>query len=111
MLLGIVHDLRFALRSLTKSPLLTGVAVVSLGLGIGANTAIFTLFDQVLLRMLPVKDPASLVMVATEGVHVGNNRGRNVLSYPMYKDYRESPGSRCGRCSELRLLAPSLFRR
>jgi hypothetical protein len=89
MLLGIVHDVRFAFRSLAKSPLLTGVAVVSLALGIGANTAIFTLFDQVLLRMLPVEDPASLVMVATRGSHSGSNRGRNAISYPMYKDYRE----------------------
>jgi predicted permease len=89
MLLGIVHDVRFAFRSLAKSPLLTGVAVVSLALGIGANTAIFTLLDQVLLRMLPVEDPASLVMVATRGSYSGSNRGRNALSYPMYKDYRE----------------------
>ena len=89
MLLGIVHDIRFSVRSLAKSPLLTGVAVVSLALGIGANTAIFTLFDQVLLRLLPVKDPASLVIVATQGNHVGSNRGRNAISYPMYKDCRE----------------------
>ncbi len=71
MLSGIVHDLRFALRSFSKSPLLVAVATVSLALGIGANTAIFTLFDQVLLRLLPVKDPASLVIVATQGNHVG----------------------------------------
>lgn len=89
MSLGIVRDVRFAFRSLVKSPLLTWVAVVSLALGIGANTAIFTLFDQVLLRMLPVEDPASLVQVATRGSHSGNNRGRNAISYPMYKDYRE----------------------
>jgi predicted permease len=89
MLSGIVHDLRFALRSFSKSPLLVGVATVSLALGIGANTAIFTLFDQVLLRLLPVEDPASLVIVATRGSYTGSNHGRNALSYPMYKDYRE----------------------
>jgi predicted permease len=63
--------------------------VLSLALGIGANTAIFTLFDQVLLRLLPVPDPRSLVMVATRGSHSGSNWGANALSYPMYKDYRE----------------------
>ena len=83
------RDVRFALRSLAKSPLFSLVVVVSLALGIGANTAIFTIFDRVLLRLLPVKDPKSLVMVATRGSHPGNNRGTNVVSYPMYKDYRD----------------------
>jgi predicted permease len=83
------RDVRFALRSLAKSPLFSLVVVASLALGIGANTAIFTIFDQVLLRLLPVKDPKSLVMVATRGPHAGSNRGTNVVSYPMYKDYRD----------------------
>jgi predicted permease len=78
-----------AFRSLAKTPVLTMVALLSLALGIGANAAIFTLFDQVLLRLLPVGDPRSLVMVATRGSHTGSNRGANALSYPMYKDYRE----------------------
>jgi predicted permease len=86
---SLLRDLRIALRSLAKAPVLTGVAVLSLALGIGANTAIFTLFDQVLLRLLPVSDPRSLVMVATRGSHTGSNRGPNALSYPMFKDYRE----------------------
>jgi len=86
---SLVQDFRMAIRSLAKAPLLTGVSVLSLALGIGANTAIFTLFDQVLLRLLPVDQPKSLVMVVTRGSHTGSNRGRNVLSYPMYKDYRE----------------------
>lgn len=86
---SLVRDLRMALHSLAKTPALTLVAVLSLALGIGANTAIFTLFDQVLLRLLPVQDPRSLVMIATRGSHSGSNRGRNSLSYPMYKDYRE----------------------
>lgn len=84
-----VHDVRFAFRSLRKSPVLTVVSILSLALGIGANTAIFTLFDQVLLRLLPVKNPRSLVMVATRGSHTGSNRGTNSISYFMYKDYRE----------------------
>ncbi len=63
--------------------------MLSLALGIGANTAIFTLFDQVLLRLLPVRDPDSLVMIASRGSHSGNNRGSNAISYPMFEDYRE----------------------
>ena len=89
MFSSIAQDARFALRSLSKSPLLTSVAVLSLALGIGANTAIFTLFDQVLLRTLPIEDPESLVMFKTEGAHFGNNRGANMQSYPMFRDYRE----------------------
>ena len=55
-------DLRLALRGLRRSPLFTTVAILSLALGIGANTAIFTLIDQILLRKLPVKSPDQLVM-------------------------------------------------
>jgi hypothetical protein len=54
-------DLRFALRAMRKSPVFTAVAVLSLALGIGANTAIFTLLDQILLRLPPVKDPSKEV--------------------------------------------------
>ena len=56
------HDLRFALRTLARSPLFTAVAVLSLALGIGANTSIFSLLDQVLYRSLPVRDPKALVV-------------------------------------------------
>ena len=86
---GLSRDVRFALRSLGRSPMFTAVAVLSLALGIGANTAIFTLIDQVLLRRCRSKTRASLVMVVTHGSHMGNNRGSNTLSYPMFKDYRE----------------------
>src|SRR5262245_49456721 len=58
-----LHDLRFALRSLRKSWGFTLLAVGSLGLGLGANTALFSLVDALLLRSLPVADPASLVLV------------------------------------------------
>ena len=59
---GLLQDLKLAVRTLTKSPLFATMAVLSLALGIGANTAIFTLLDQLLLRMLPVRDPQQLVM-------------------------------------------------
>src|SRR5580698_9609325 len=62
-------DIKFALRNLRRSPLFTVVAVASLALGIGANTAIFTLVDQLLLRLLPVKNPEQLVMISSTGPH------------------------------------------
>ena len=60
-LAGLLQDVRISLRSLAKSPGFTGVAILSIALGIGGNTAIFTLIHQVLLRNLPVRDPQQLV--------------------------------------------------
>jgi putative ABC transport system permease protein len=82
-------DLRLAVRGLRRSPLFTTVAILSLALGIGANTAIFTLIDQILLRKLPVAEPDRLVMLYQRGVHNGNNMGTRMHSYPMYKDYQQ----------------------
>ena len=82
-------DLRFAARTLLKSPLFTAVAVLSLALGIGANAAIFTFVDRLLLRLLPVKEPQQLVAIAQRGPHYGGNRGYNAISYPLYKDLRD----------------------
>jgi predicted permease len=84
-----VQDLRYALRTLRNSPVFLTVAVLSLAFGIGANTAIFTLVDQVLLRLLPVKDPKQLVLLWGRGSHYGSNNGRYKLSYPMYEDFRD----------------------
>jgi predicted permease len=86
----LVSDVQFALRNLRRSPLFTFVAVGSLALGIGANTAIFTLVDQLLLRLLPVKDPSQLVMISSTGPHMGNNRGARASSYPMYEDFQRN---------------------
>lgn len=58
---GILQDIRLSVRMLAKSPGFTAVALLSLALGIGGNTAIFTLIDQVLLQNLPVRDPNQLV--------------------------------------------------
>ena len=82
------NDLTFALRSFRKSPVFTAVAVLSLALGIGANTAIFSLLDQILLRLLPVKNPQELVLLSMKGFHYGGNWGGNALSFPMYRDFK-----------------------
>ena len=85
--MGLASDIRLAIRSLAKVPLLSTVVVVSLAMGIGANTAIFSLIDQLMLRLLPVKNPSELVLLDTNGIHLGNNRGENSFSYPMYQDF------------------------
>jgi predicted permease len=85
-----VHsDLIYALRTFRKAPVFTAVAVLSLALGIGANTAIFTLIDQLILRLLPVQNPEQIVLLGGRGRHYGGNNGRNALSYPMYQDLRD----------------------
>jgi len=85
----IFSDVKFALRNLGRARLFTFVAIVSLALGIGANTAIFTLLDQLLLRLLPVRNPEQLVIIWTTGPHIGNNRGTHMASYPMYQDFQQ----------------------
>ena len=83
------YDLRVALRGLRRSPLFSIVAILSLALGIGANTAIFTLIDQMLLRRLPVKNPDELVMLYQQGSHNGSNMGTRMHSYPIYQEYQK----------------------
>src|SRR5271154_912403 len=88
------EDVRYALRQFRNNPGFTLTAVVTLALGIGANTAIFTLLDQALLRSLPVKDPAKLVLLRFTGRDRGhlNDDGsdaQDFFSYPMYRDLRD----------------------
>src|SRR5438094_4286416 len=85
----ILRDLKYTFRMLARTPGFTAVAVLTLSLGIGANTAIFTLLDQVLLRLLPVKDPDQLLLLTMRGRHYGNNWGGNAISYPMYRDFQD----------------------
>src|SRR6476660_1867345 len=86
----IIRDLRYAFRGLARSPLFTSVALLSIALGIGANTAIFTLVDEVLLRKLPVQHLDQLVLFNGARNHYGNNSGGNMLSFPMYEDFRDA---------------------
>jgi hypothetical protein len=86
---NLIQDLRYAIRTFQKSPVFVVVALLSLAFGIGANTAIFTLVDQVLLRLLPVRDPQQLMLLWGRGPHYGSNNGRYKLSYPMYEDFRD----------------------
>jgi putative ABC transport system permease protein len=88
------QDIRYALRQLRKSPGFTAIVVLTLALGIGANAAVFTLFDQVLLRMLPVEKPKELVRFVWTGSFAGSmssfgGDSSNYFSYPMYKDLRD----------------------
>jgi putative ABC transport system permease protein len=92
----LLQDIRYALRQLRKSPAFTLTVIVTLALGIGANAAVFTLFDQVLLRMLPVERPKELMRFEWNGAFSGSMSSfggdskdkHNYFSYPMYKDLR-----------------------
>ncbi len=94
---SIFGNLRYALRQLKKSPGFTVTAVLTLALGIGASTAIFSLFDQALLRSLPVRNPQELVLLQFSGDNSGhvNEQGGDhpgahpYFSYPMYRDLRD----------------------
>src|SRR5262245_58148216 len=92
-----MDDLRYALRALRKNPVLSAVAVLSLGIGIGGNTAIFSLIDRVLLRSLPVADPASLVLLRSPGGRSGSidtSYGDDVtFSWTKYRAFAEQGSS------------------
>lgn len=89
-----LQDVRYALRQLRKSPGFATTVVLTLALGIGANAAVFTLFDQALLRLLPVQHPKELVRFEWTGGFSGSGSSfggdiTNYFSYPMYKDLRD----------------------
>jgi predicted permease len=84
-----LQDFRFAIRTIRRAPAFAFIVILTLGLGIGANTAIFSLMDQVLLRMLPVQDPHELVQLDGPGAFSGRVYNDRTFSYPMYVDFRD----------------------
>src|SRR5436309_12242369 len=87
-----MNDLKFAFRQLLKSPGFTAVAVITLALGIGANTAIFSVINVLLLRSLPVSNPDELVQVVTRS----GSSSATSFSYPFYKILRDDEHSLSG---------------
>lgn len=83
---ALYQDLKFGLRILAKNPAFTAVAVLTLALGIGANTAIFSLIDAVLLKMLPVRNPAQLIRLAAANPAGEMNE---YFAYPAFRQFRD----------------------
>jgi predicted permease len=90
---ALLQDLRYGIRTLAKNPGFTIVAILTLALGIGANAAIFSLTDQVLLRLLPVESPRELVVLSSPGRSWGrtwsDGDGSTSFSYPNYEEIRD----------------------
>ena len=82
-----MHDLRLAFRSIRATPIVSAVAILSLALGIGANTAIFSIVNSLLMRALPVRDPGQLVLF-TNGP---GTRSRELWTYAIWDQVRQRP--------------------
>jgi len=98
-----MSSLRYALRTLARTPMVSLVVILSLGLGIGANTAIFSLFHQALLQRLPVQKPEELVLLSAPAdmkggrTSTGNPGGLDmVFSYPMFRELEQNPNGLTG---------------
>src|ERR1035438_3849729 len=110
--------LRFAWRSLAKAPLLSLTVVLSVALGIGANTAIFSLFHQILLNSLPVERPEELVTVTSPGDFKGGRNSTDnsgdmhyIFSYPMFRELEKRPQGMSGIAAFRSLNANLSFRK
>ncbi|MEJ2078614.1 MAG: ABC transporter permease [Acidobacteriota bacterium] len=84
-----MQDLRHGLRTLRRNPGFALITVLTLAIGIGANTVVFSVLDQVLLRMLPVKEPERLVFLSPSRFFPGANIGDHCISYPAYRELRD----------------------
>lgn len=90
-LAGLAYDVRFALRSFARSPLFTAAVIMTLGLGIGATTAVFSVTDAAVLRPLPVSDPDRLVMIVPQA-----EGARFVMFNPLFEEIRREQTSLTG---------------
>ena len=98
MLTNVLNDIRFCLRGFLRRPLFAGVVVATLALGLGINSAMFTIYDQVLLRDLPVAAPHELVNFVAPGIKQGPDSCTDIggceeiFSYPMFRDLERFDG-------------------
>src|ERR1051326_2160726 len=99
----LLKDLRYATRQFARNPVFTAVAVASLAIGIGANTAIFSVLNVAMVKSLPVRDPQGLVMLTdpnTSGVSSGLDTGdRNMLTYSEFAQIRDHATTLAGLCA------------
>ena len=86
---SVLQDVRYAIRTLGRSPGFALVVILTLALGIGANTAIFSLLDQVVLRALDVRAPGELVQLDGPGTFRGRTTLDRAFSHPMFRDLQE----------------------
>src|SRR4029450_2496927 len=84
-----IQDIKYSLRMLAKNPGFSAVVVLTIALGIGANAAIFSLTDKILLQTLPVAKPENLVIVSTYDPKEGPPEGDSSFPYPMYRDLQD----------------------
>ena len=85
----LMQDLRFAFRQMVKKPGFTAVVVLTMALGIGANAAIFSVLDAVLLRPLPYSNPDRLIKVWTRFTGIGAPNDQNWVSAPEFRDFQQ----------------------
>jgi putative ABC transport system permease protein len=85
----LLQDIRYGLRILARTPVISGVAILSLALGIGANTAIFSLIDTVMLRMLPIEKPQELFQVEARSPESPNDKPETIFTNPLWEALRD----------------------
>ncbi len=85
----LIHDIRYALRMMARSPGFTAISVLTIALGVGANTAVFSIMNTLLLRTLPVRSPEELAVIGSSesvGQQSGGSPRVDVFSYPLYRE-------------------------